>query len=416
MGKLGSLIAAALLCAAGAHATPTFTWPFEKLAQAPVVAACVVETISVDATPSPKGTVPTHALLRVLRSFPPLKQENIVLNYDAPAESGSFSDAPQLHQGDILVFPLKLNPTPSRPWRLFADQGIARVVPTIRAKPPFAVLPADGRGFLLLEIASTLVGGSRRDLVREAGYLSEQNGITPDLLPFLESKLLASDDRWALIAAAFLSSFGIPRPTVAELRAGNFPISNVRFSGALITPVLQKLVSSQQGKESLIHQLLIYSDTESWGVGMTLPEFAHEPSLVRELCTMLRVRRPGALSVAYNMLKAGQKEVLDDSTVLSFHYLATPGADNRQLQPACWVIRDFGNDEQFGRLLALIQNSQYRDQGRYEELWRNLIWSDNPRERAVLDILLKDDRMSQANMPYSEIARGELRRVQQLPH
>ena len=78
------------------------------------------------------------------------------------------------------------------------------------------------------------------------------------------------------------------------------------------------------------------------------------------------------------------------------------------------MIRDFGTDEQFGRLLGEIRSSQYRDQHRYDELWRNILWSNSDRERDVLEILLKDTRMYQADARYSDIARGELNRIQNL--
>jgi hypothetical protein len=148
------------------------------------------------------------------------------------------------------------------------------------------------------------------------------------------------------------------------------------------------------------------------GVGLTLREFAQEPSLTRELSKMLKARSPGALSVAHSVLIAGQKEILEDATALSFYYLSTPGAKPFEFHFACWVIRDFGTDEQFARLLGEIRSSQYHDQRRYDELWRNIIWSDNDRERAVLEILLKDNRMYQPHERYSDIARGELTRIQ----
>lgn len=51
---------------------------------------------------------------------------------------------------------------------------------------------------------------------------------------------------------------------------------------------------------------------------------------------------------------------------------------------------------------------------RYDELWRNTIWLDNDRERAVLEILLADQRMYDANQRYSDIARNELARLSKL--
>ena len=96
--------------------------------------------------------------------------------------------------------------------------------------------------------------------------------------------------------------------------------------------------------------------------------------------------------------------------MLSFSYLAG-GAPDGELRTACWVIRDFGSDQQYSRLIAEIRKTQYSDRRRYDELWRNVIWTDNARERVVLDILLRDDRVYQGTLRYSDVARGELKRI-----
>jgi hypothetical protein len=419
-----SLVAGICLCSCAvplSRAYPSFSWPFEKLAQAPVIATCIVQETSRDSLPvgSEHPVVAAHAVVRVLRSFPQstfASGERIRLDYEALPEGHSGMggpDVPQLKPGDILVLPLKLNPQPSStPWRLIGDEGASLVIPAIVRDPLFASSPKDGRGFLLHEIASTLIAGTRRNLFAEAVYVSGQKAIGQDLMSLLKSKLAADDDRWSMIAASFLSSLGVPRPSVAELRAGKDANGGDHFSGSLITAVLQKLGPSERAKENLIHHLLVNSDIASWGVGLTLREFAQEPSLTRELSKMLKARSPGALSVAHSVLIAGQKEILEDATALSFYYLSTPGAKPFEFHFACWVIRDFGTDEQFARLLGEIRSSQYHDQRRYDELWRNIIWSDNDRERAVLEILLKDNRMYQPHERYSDIARGELTRIQ----
>jgi hypothetical protein len=129
---------------------------------------------------------------------------------------------------------------------------------------------------------------------------------------------------------------------------------------------------------------------------------------------MLQARSSGTLNVARSLLITGQREIWQDATTLSFYYLALPDVNPSELQAACWVIRDFGTDEQFGRLLGEIRRSQYRDPSRYDKLWRNILWSNNDRERVVLEILLKDNRMFEADTRYSDIARGELTRLQNL--
>jgi hypothetical protein len=293
-------------------------------------------------------------------------------------------DVPQLKPGDILALPLKVNSQPSfAPWRLIGDEGRGLVIPAIASDSQFAEPPKDGRAFLLREIASALIDGTRESLFAEASYVSGQNAITPGLMSLLRSKLAAHDDRWSQVAAAILSSLAIPRPSVADFLLSKDVSGGGGFSGSLITAV-------------------------------TVPEFAQEPSLIRELRQMLQARSSGTLNVARSLLITGQREILQDATTLSFYYVALPDVNPSELQAACWVIRDFGTDEQFGWLLGEVRRSQYRDQRRYDKLWRNLIWSDSDRERDVLEILIKDNRMFEANTRYSDIARGELTRLQNL--
>ena len=204
----------------------------------------------------------------------------------------------------------------------------------------------------------------------------------------------------------------MPRPTIADFYSDKHPAEVNRFSGPLITLVLQKLGGSAEAKARLIQQLLAASDIASWGVGATLREFAQDPRLTLELSAMLKARRRGSLYVARDILSAGQKGILKDATALAFRYIESSGVDHSELQAACWIVRDFGSDRQFGRLIAAIKRYQYQDRQHYNELWRNTIWSDNDRERAVLEILLADKRIYEKGRRYSDIARGELARIQ----
>jgi hypothetical protein len=402
------LVAGVGLCACGvqlswAYITGFLT--FRQLAAAPVIATGVILQTSRDPLPagSDSRVVTAHATVRVLRSFPPsafTAGEVIRLDYEQLSESASPMDGPDLPHfkaDDAVALPLNLNPAPSSaPWRLIWDEGMALVIPAIADQPPFAGTPKDGREFLLREIASTWIGGTRPEMLAEAYYVQSQKDIGADVMMLLETKLSAGGDRWPVIGAALFSALPMPRPST---------------SGPLLRAVLEKLGPSQAARETLIHNLLANSDIASWGVGLTLREYAQEPSLTSELRTMLKFRRPGSLPVARDILIAGQRGILGDALTLSFSYVANPPADPSELQAACWIIRDFGSDAQFGQLAGETRRSQYNDRQRYDRLWRDVIWSENDRERAVLEILLKDDRWYQPDMRYSDIARGELARI-----
>jgi hypothetical protein len=82
---------------------------------------------------------------------------------------------------------------------------------------------------------------------------------------------------------------------------------------------------------------------------------------------------------------------------MAFNYLSASASNPSDLRIACWVIRDFGTDEQFGHLVAAVRRSQYEDRHRYDLLWSGTIWSDNTRERVILDLMLADQRIYQAD-------------------
>jgi hypothetical protein len=278
----------------------------------------------------------------------------------------------------------------------------------------FSSHPKSGREYLLQEIASALASGTREEVMAVSGYFTHQktNGFASDLMALVTEKVNGDTDRLALITASMVSSLGTPRPSIREFRASKYASDGGHWKGSLPEAAIQRLGKSTDFEKKLIQQLLSISDLNEWGPGVTLPEFAQQPNLVLELRTMLKSRRPGSLYVAYNILKVGQRRILPDAMSAAFEYLGTPRKGRPEIQAACWVVRDFGNNEQFRHLVRIVQKYQFQDQAHYDELWRNTIWSDNDRERAVLEILLADQRVDASGQRYSDIARGELARLQ----
>jgi hypothetical protein len=288
-------------------------------------------------------------------------------------------------------------------------------MPAIVRSPPFAGETASPMDYVLREVASPLSSGTRGEVFTEASYLARRDsaGFATELMRLLESGVGRDPDRWALMAAALVGSMGMPRPTIAEFYSETQPERVHAFSGPVLTLVLRRLGETEEAKGRLIHQLLENSDLNSWGVGLTLEEFARDPRLIRELTSMLRASRPGSLWVARDVLSTGQRDVLKEATALAFRYIESSSEDHEELQQACWVVRDFGSDAEFSRLVGDIKRYQYQDTKHYDELWTAVLWSNNKREVAVLDVLLTDERTYGAGgHRYSEIARGELMRIQ----
>jgi len=153
--------------------------------------------------------------------------------------------------------------------------------------------------YILQEVASTLAAGRREDVVREAWYLGITMQRTDEyashIMRLLETKVSGDVDRWALISASLVSSFGVPRPTFEEFIAGKYGANPGQWPGSLVEASAQRLARFDQAEDELTRQLLYISDINEWGAGIALQEFAQNASLVQELRSMLGERRPGSL-------------------------------------------------------------------------------------------------------------------------
>jgi hypothetical protein len=406
---------------------PSTSWQLEEIAKtAKVFATVKVESVSRSASPWVTGerTVTGRAQLLVLRSFPASAisaGEAIQLDYETPAGDSGMSgpSVPDFQPGSILVVPLKPNAKPATDaWRLFADQGMGLIIPAIEQEPAFASRPRNGREYLLQEVASALATGRREDVFRETWYLGitmqRTDEYASDIMRLLETRVSGDVDRWALISASLVSSFGVPRPSFGEFIAGKYGANPGRWPGSLVEASAERLARLDHAEDELTRQLLYISDINEWGAGIALQEFAQNTSLVQELRSMLGQRRPGSLNVAHNVMKAGQERIRDAAVAASLTTIRDPAANHSETQAACWVLRDFGNDAEFNKLVGAIREYQYRDQKRFDELWRDTLWSDNVRERDVLEILLADQRVYDSRQRYSDMARVELDRVRGL--
>ncbi len=401
---------------------PTTTWSLETIAKAPVLATVAVEQSTLGSlSPEPgKRTIIGRATLLVLRSFPASAlraADHIQLDFEQlpPGDSGmSGPSVPYIRQGAVLVVPLRANPRPETDaWRLLYDEGEGITIPAIATETAFVRQPTDGREFILQEIASALSSGAQSQVLAEAWYFSLQNtnGYASELMRLLAQKTARDKNRMVLIAASLVASLPIPRPTIEDFVEGKYSKNLEQWRGSLDEAALQSVSKTPHYKDRLIHHLLMLPAQYAWGAGITLQEFAREAELVRELRDLLEMQRTGALFVAYDILTQGQDEIRSGATSAALKTIDAPGREHVDIQAACWVLRDFGTDEQFRELVNVIKKFQYVDRARYDELWRDTIWSDNHRECAVLKVLLADHRIYYPGKQYSDVARDELARL-----
>ncbi len=414
-----------LALAPAGQAYPTSILQLDYLAKAPVLATALVERVDyldqqIDPT---RHTVQARAVLRVLRTFPDAAvgaRDTINLGYETLPPDNLGENGPavlRLTPGEIRVFPLKANSDLSGgEWHLYIDQGMSLVIPAIHTEPRFTSPLSTGREFILREIANAMATGNRDEVFYEAGYffLQDTKPYASELTQLVKSLIGRDADRWALIAASLISSTGVPRATIADLRSGDYMQKGMNGPGFLTRATLLQIGDGDDANHRLVHQLLDLSDLNAWGAGVTLREFAQDPELVRELREMLTAHRTGSLYVARDLLIAGQREVLADATAVALEYADTPSLQRTEIGAACQVLRDFGSDDQFRKLLGLMRKYEYTDTRHFDDLWRNTLWSDNAREKAVIEILLADHRNDSNGQNYIQIAQSELDRIQKL--
>jgi hypothetical protein len=374
-----------------------------------------------------KSQVPTDYAfteLEVLRAFrqadniSPKQGDRIRLQYysyhDKNAAVTGSPVWPWFKKGDIVVVPLQRNPTASRsPWRLTADEGMSITVPAIRQPWRSDEGPQTPIDFLFRELASSLAYGSPDEAFRAASYLESQYSpiLKSELMPLLEAAVASHEDRWIEIATSLLSSLGIPRPSVADFRSGMWRTGSRSVDGvdALIAAVLEKLPRSARTEEELIYRLIDDSGVHSWGSAMSLIEFANHRALVEHLKRALSQRKPGTVYVAWTLVNKGQKGFLQEALAYAMQLIEQPGEGATEMQAVCPLVRDYGTDTQFHRLVAAIRKYQYADLKRYQILFGYSLYSGkNPREQQIAGVLLEDKRPFASELRYCDLGLAEM--------
>jgi hypothetical protein len=408
-------------------------WQLEETATAPVLAVCQVDGVANDGL-VPAGVlkwqIPTDyafAELRVLRSFrqtgniSPRQGDRIRLQFYTYHERNAMRTGspifPWFKKGDILVVPLQQNSTPSlSTWRLTADEGMSITVPTIRQPWRSEARPQSSMEFLFHELAGSLAYGSPDDAFRTASYLESQSSpiLKSQLMPLLEAAVASDEDRWIEIASSLLSSLGIPRPSVADFRSGKWRTGSRSLDGidALIAAVLEKLPRSARTEEQLIYRLIDDAAVHYWGSAMSLIEFANQGALIEHLKRALSRRKPGTVYIAWTLVNSGQKAFLQEALAYAIQLIEQPGEGANDMQAACPLVRDYGTDAQFHRLLAAIRRYQHEDLQQYQTLFGYTLYSGKtPREQEIAGVLLEDKRPFGNEIRYCDLGLAEMNRM-----
>lgn len=414
------------LLAATAHAGFVKTWSISELEQAPVLAVCSVEDVIKLESVAP-GTVRwsgSHrwheATLRVERvhsTLPhaPARGDRVIVRYvgfgDAAGGITGSPIWPMFQKGQRAVFPLSPSKERSDRWSLTADEGSNITVPAIEVEWRRGDAPAKPREFIMTELINALANGSAAEQYAASTYLRGSYDFPPETQRLLGAALGDDEERWLAVAASMVSALGIPRPSVAEIMSGATEKNPIH--GPILVLLAHALGKSgkREFPDRLIIKLVDDASAHAWGSATTLVQFKDSPVLIARLRDALSRNHQGAVTIAWTMVRNEQRAVLPQALPAALSLVMNPGPVNMsELQAASGLIRDFGDDTQFGALVATLRRLKATDFEQYRKLFGSAAYSENKREIELAAVLIDDTREGFPPRRFCDVAAGILQR------
>ena len=413
--------------ASTAHAGFVKSWSISELEQAPVLAVCTVEDIS-QREPVAAGTVQWagsyrwhEATLRVERvhsklALAPVGGDRITVRYICYGDTiGGISGSPiwpTFEKSQRAVFPLSPSKERSDRWALFAVEGMNVTVPATGKEWRSGDGPVTPHEFIVSELINALASGSSAEQFAASNYMGGLFAVPSEAHRLLDAAIGNNEERWLAVAASLVSSLGIPRPSLAEIMSGT--VEKDLFRGpilVLLAHALQK-GAKREFPDRLITKLVDDAPVHAWGSATTLMEFKDSPVLIDRLREALSRNRGGAVTIAWSLVRNGQRSLLPQALAAAQKLVMNPGQVNiSELQAASGLVRDYGDDAQFGALVATLRRLKTADVEQYRKLFGSAAYSQNKREIELAAVLIDDMREGFPPMRYCDVAAGTLQRL-----
>lgn len=415
------------LLAVTAHAGFIKSWSIGELEQAPVLAVCSVEDVARREPVAPgtvrwSGSYRWHeAALRVERihsklALAPAPGDRIIVRYVSFGDlAGGISGSPIwpiFEKGQRAIFPLSPFKEHSDRWSLFADEGINVTVPAIEKEWHRAGAPAKPREFIVTELINALANGSPAKQYAASNYMRERPAFPSEAQRLLDAAIGNDEEHWLGVAAAIVCSLGIPRPSFAEIMSSaNYEDPRRGPILALLAHALEKS-AKREFPDRLIIKLVDDAPAHAWGSAVALVQFKDSPVLIGRLRRALSRNQKGAVTIAQYLVNNEQRSMLPEALAAAQKLVTNPGpVDMSELQAASGLIRDYGDDVQFGTLVATLRRLKTADVEQYRKLFRSVAYSKNKREIALAAVLIDDTREGFPPMRYCDVAAANLQRM-----
>lgn len=415
------------LLAATANAGFIKSWSIGELEQAPVLAVCSVEDVA-KREPVASGTVRWsgsyqwhEATLRVERvharlPLAPVPGDRIVVRYISFGDiAGGISGSPiwpTFERGQRAVFPLSPSKERSDRWSLVADEGFNTTVPAIEKEWRTADAPATPREFIVTELINALANGSPIEQYAASNYMRESFAFPSEAQRLLDAAIGNDEERWLGVAAAIVCSLGIPRPSLAEI------MSSANNKDPIRGPILVLLAhalergAKREFPDRLIIKLVDDAPAHAWGSATTLLQFKDSSVLIGRLRDALSRKQKGAVTIGWYLVRNEQRSMLPEALAAAQKLAMTPGpVDMSELQAASGLIRDYGDDTQFGALVSTLRRLKTADVEQYRKLFGSAAYSENKREIELAAVLIDDTREGFPPMRYCDVAAASLQRT-----
>jgi hypothetical protein len=208
----------------------------------------------------------------------------------------------------------------------------------------------------------------------------------------MQAAMGANDDAWLETGCAFLGMFvGLRNNPELVYGEASPPFHSFR---ELVTWILWK-GDRRDYPNRLIRRLLRNSPAYARGAANTLVDFKDSTVLIDELNSRLRRGVSGSMTVAWFIVKSGQRAVLPEALNLAQKQVGNPAsAPAGELQAAAQMLATYGDDRQFETLVAAMRRLKQQDGNYYLDLWRGAASEQNKRVLRLAAILIDDWRQA----------------------